>query len=957
MWASAGIQLVRPTVPSLDTMIVTVLLLHFVLGAALIVAGDRLGARAFGVAAIAPALTLAWLVTEIGPVLDGRPVVQTVEWIPQLDLSIDMRFDALSAVMIGLVSGIGLLVCIYALGYFSHPKPGTGRLAGLLTMFAGSMLGIVLSDHLLSLFLFWELTSITSYLLIGNDDRNPRARDAALSAILITGAGGLVMLAGFALIGQSAGTYRISELADAAPSGTTVTVGAVLVLVGAFTKSAQLPFSGWLPGAMVAPTPISTYLHAATMVKAGVYLVARLAPVFAEIGPWRPIVLVLSSATMIIGGWRALRQHDLKLLLAYGTVSQLGFMMLLFGMGRYDLAQAGVVLLIAHGAFKASLFMVVGIVDHQVGTRDIRKLHGFGPGWWPVTLAAVLAAASMAGIPPLLGFIAKEKGLDAAVGGDFAGATALVVVLVLGSVLTVAYSGRYVLGLIGRFGAPEHEQTSAAAQPGAAWFVAPAVALAIASLVAGLAPVVVDEAVKSATVDLYASAKPKQVVLWAGFNTALVLSVVIITAGVALIAARRPVEQLQDRFASTIDRVPDSDESFWAIVTGTSRFARGTTRIVQNGSLPIYLMVILGVAAAAPLVPAVGALDTWPELIDNWVHVPFAIVIVMCAIGATVVPRRIAAALMLGGVGFAMAGFYVVQGAPDLALTQFAIEMLATVLFVLVLRFLPRRFSGERGAVTRSVRLIVSGLVGVTVFVLALVAAGARSDVPQPSISDEMLERSVPDGKGANVVNVILVDFRGLDTLGEITVLVVAALGAVTLARASRRPGTALSTTVERQRFAELPIVEASSRLLYPSMLVLSIYLLFAGHNQPGGGFVGGLTAGTAISLRYISGGVDAVRSSIRVAPWTVLGSGLVLAVTTALIPLIGGNSLLEHASFERDLPILGTVKTTSALPFDIGVYLVVVGLVLMAYEAFGDRTAPVEHAISRSDTESAVAS
>jgi multicomponent Na+:H+ antiporter subunit A len=603
-------------------------------------------------------------------------------------------------------------------------------------------------------------------------------------------------------------------------------------------------------------------------------------------------------------------------------------------MGRYDVAQAGLVILVAHGAFKAALFMVVGIVDHQVGTRDVRRLHGFDTRWWPVTLVSVLAAASMAGIPPLLGFIGKEKALDAALHGDFGGAASLVVVVVVGSVLTVAYSGRFVLGVVGRLGEAEHETTSRGAPPPSWAFVSPALLLAIGSLAAGLAPVIVDESIRAATISLYRDAKPKDVELWAGFNTALLLSTVIVASGVGLIVARRATERAQDRFASVIAPLPDSDRVFWGIVTGVSGAARRSTRIVQNGSLPVYLMVIFGVAALLPLVPAVGALGVWPDVIGEWTYVPIAALVVVAAVGATVVRRRIAAALMLGAVGFAMAGFYVVRGAPDLALTQFAIETLATVLFVLVLRFLPRRFADVRTAVTTPIRLLVSALVGASVFVLALVASGARSDVTEPSISGEMLERSVPDGKGSNVVNVILVDFRGLDTLGEITVLVVAALGAVTLARAARRPG---STRDDGSGFAHLPVVEASSRLLYASILVLSTYFLFAGHNQPGGGFVGGLTAGAAISLRYISGGVSAVRSSIRLAPWTVLGGGLAIATTTALVPLALGNSLLEHASFERDLPILGTLKATSALPFDIGVYLVVVGLVLMAYEAFGD--------------------
>ena len=314
--------------------------------------------------------------------------------------------------MLALISVIGIAVCVYAVAYFGPDKPGLGRLSGLLVMFSGAMTGVVVSDHLLALFVFWELTSVTSYLLIGNDDTNPRARDAATSAILITGAGGLAMLAGLVVLGQSAGTYRFSELASAFASTDVSPIGfgaIVLILLGAFTKSAQWPFSSWLPGAMVAPTPISTYLHAATMVKAGVFLVARLAPVTYSVDGWRPTVFIFGATTMVFGGWRALRQVDLKVLLAYGTVSQLGFMMMLAGAGTYSLTQALIVVLLAHGAFKAALFMVVGVVDHQLHTRDIRRIVGVDRRWWPIYLTAILGAASMAGLPPLLGFIAKRK--------------------------------------------------------------------------------------------------------------------------------------------------------------------------------------------------------------------------------------------------------------------------------------------------------------------------------------------------------------------------------------------------------------------------------------------------------------------------------------------------------------------------------------------------------------------
>ncbi|MEL6891410.1 MAG: hydrogen gas-evolving membrane-bound hydrogenase subunit E, partial [Actinomycetota bacterium] len=468
---------------------------------------------------------------------------------------------------------------------------------------------------------------------------------------------------------------------------------------------------------------------------------------------------------------------------------------------------------------------------------------------------------------------------------------------------------------------------------GFAW---PPVALAAFSVIAGLAPIIVNTLVKSATIAIDPAAKPKDVVLWAGFNQALLWSTIIIAAGIALAVMRHRVEALQTSVGAITRKAPNDDRIFWGIVTGALSFAKRTTRVVQNGSLPIYLMIILSVTAIGSALPAFWALGDLPDWYGDWVHIPIAVLIVGSTIGATVVKRRIAAALLLGAVGFAMAGFYVSFGAPDLALTQFAIETLATVLFVLVLRFLPRSFVDTRAAILGPLRLVVSISIGVCVFVLALAATGARSDVAAPSISDEMLERSVPDGKGSNVVNVILVDFRGLDTLGEVTVLLVAALGVVALARAARRPGDARPGRLEA--FGRLPLVDVSSRLLYANIFILSLYFLFAGHNQPGGGFVGGLTAGAAISLRYVAGGVAAVRSAIAFRPWTVLASGLVISAVTALVPLVTGNDVLEHADYEGTFWLIGKLKVTSALPFDIGVYLVVVGLVLMAYEGFGER-------------------
>ncbi|WP_420452429.1 hydrogen gas-evolving membrane-bound hydrogenase subunit E [Ilumatobacter sp.] len=775
------------------------LLTHLLIGVAILVTGDRLGRRAFLVAALAPAVTVGWAATRWSGVVGdpdagaagvpgaGTPIVETVGWISSLDLDLVARFDAFALVMTLLVSGIGLLVCVYAVGYFSHIAPGQSRLAGLMTLFAGAMLGIVWSDHLIALFVAWELTSITSYLLIGNSDRDARARAAALQAISITGAGGLALLAGSIIVGRSAGTFRLSEMVDSPPSGGALPAGLVCVLLGAFTKSAQAPFGSWLPGAMVAPTPISAYLHSATMVKAGVYLVARLSPIVATVEPWRFLVLVVGSTTMIIGGLRAMRQRDLKLLLAYGTVSQLGFMMLLLGTGEYKIAQAGIVLLLAHGAFKAALFMIVGIVDHQVGTRHISELHGFGAGWGPVKAMAVIGAASMAGLPPLLGFVSKEKAIDTYLEyGDFTGATAVLVVIVVGSILTFAYSARFVLGVWGVHGRDENARRSTEAAAPSWLFAGPAAVLSVVTVAVGCAPFLVGDLSASALLGLDPSATPSDVELWSGFNTALALSALIIAVGVVLAVLRGPVADAQAAASRPLRRLPSTDDAFSATIRATDAVSRRVTRTIQPGSLPTYLAVILATVVAVPVVPMLTELDSLPAFVDEIVHVPVVLIIVASAIGATLVRRRIAAVVMLGAVGFAMAGLYEVWGAPDLALTQFAIETLGTVLFVLVLRFLPTKFVDVAPAVIRPVRLAVSVLVGASIFVFAIVSSGARPAVDAPPISAEMVDRAYPDGEGKNIVNVILVDFRGVDTLGEITVLLVAAVGAVALARTGR---------------------------------------------------------------------------------------------------------------------------------------------------------------------------
>ncbi len=756
------------------------LLLHALTGGGMIAAGNRLGAkRGVWIGALAPAALLVWLFTRWNDVIDEQVITQSTAWIPDLSLTIDLRLDGFAALMLVLISGIGVLVFWYSASYFSDRTPNVGRLLGLLTLFSGAMAGLVLADNLFVLYMFWELTSITSYLLIGNDNENPRARAAALQALLVTSLGGLTMFVGFILIGQAAGTYQLSAILAEPPGGTTVTVALVLVLIGAATKSAQYPFHFWLPGAMVAPTPISTYLHSATMVKAGIYLVARFAPAFAGNDLWRPIVITVGLATMVFGALRALRQHDLKLLLAFGTVSQLGFLFVLFGAGFEEATAAGCVMMVAHALFKAALFMVVGILDHQTGTRDLRALPGLGRPWLPVIVIGVIAAASMAGLPTELGFIAKEAAFEAFDHFSITGSGFVLAVLVAASCITVAYSIRWAWGAFTAGGTDWHPAPPPAPvdrPPGVSFWAPPAV-LAGATLLLGVVPKLADPLMDVAVESLVPSAPAVHLAVWHGFSLAFALSLLVYVVGALMFVARRPIAELLARGR----RIPSASDAYLGILRVLNFVADRVTSIVQSGSLPIYAAVILTTASLGPgLVLLTSTSIDWPITIDSRAHIPIAVILVGGALGAALVRSRLGAVVFLGSVGYGMAGLFVVEGAPDLALTQVTIETLSIVVFVLVLRRLPRRFSQPTMA-GRLPRLAVAASVGIVIFAFALVAAGSRT---APPVSDEMVARAYPDGHGKNIVNVILVDFRGFDTLGEITVLGVAAVGAVALARA-----------------------------------------------------------------------------------------------------------------------------------------------------------------------------
>jgi multicomponent Na+:H+ antiporter subunit A len=757
-----------------------VLAAHLIVVAAALLWGRSLGRAVFVVGALAPLTALAWAVSVAPAVLGGDAQVVSAAWVESLGLTIDLRIDAFSLLMVLVVSAIGVLVFAYSTFYFT-PRADLGGFAATLVGFAGAMLGVVTADNVLVLFVFWELTSVTSFLLIGFDDRSATARAAALKALLVTGIGGMAMLAGLVMVGQEAESYSLSEILANPPTTPTVTAGLVLVLIGAFAKSAQVPFHFWLPGAMAAPTPVSAYLHSATMVKAGVYLIARLAPVFGPlIGVWRPLVMTVGLATMILGGWRALAEEDMKLILAMGTVSQLGFLVVLVGYGDPGLTRAGAALILAHAVFKAALFMVVGVVDRQIGTRNLRKLAGWGRNmpviWW----VAVVSVASMAGLPPLLGFVAKEEAFRALLAVP--GGAVVLVGVAIGSGLTAAY-GLHLLR--GSRLPPPAESVAETVSPARGLFVAAPALLAGVTVVAGVFPRLIEDLVVGAAASVDVRTAGSHLSLWHGLEPALAWSTAALALG--LLVWRMPPRPLR-RITSL---VPEASQAYNNTLRYLNRAADRVTSVVQSGSLPVYLQIIL---ATAVVLPGFRLVRSWvPELdgplVDSPLRLVVASAVVLAAAGVALARRRMGAVLFLGAIGYGVAVLFVLHGAPDLALTQLLVETLSLAMFVMVLRHLPDRWEVVRWRASQTSRVVISLAVALLMGCFALWAAAGR--VARP-IAQDYVDLAQPEGGGGNVVNVILTDFRGFDTIGEITVISLAAVGCIVLlGRAHRRPSPA----------------------------------------------------------------------------------------------------------------------------------------------------------------------
>ncbi|MBL6276396.1 Na+/H+ antiporter subunit A [Micromonospora fiedleri] len=898
------------------------------------------GRHALYVVALVPGATLAWALTHTGDVRSGEPVVETVTWVPQLDLELALRMGTLSWLMVVLVGGVGALVLAYSARYFRSDDPGLGRFVAVFVAFAGAMLGLVVSDDLLLLYVFWELTTVFSYLLIGYDPAKRASRRAAMQALLVTTLGGLAMLAGFVMLGQHAGSYRWSVVAENLPGGGYLAVALVLILLGALSKSAIFPFSFWLPGAMAAPTPVSAYLHAAAMVKAGVFLVALMGPAVAEVTPWRPVLLVGGLITMFLGGWSALRQVDLKLLLAYGTVSQLGLLMVILGAGTRDAALAGVAMVLAHALFKATLFLTVGIIDHATGTRDLRELSGVGRRAPALAVVAGLAAASMAGLPPMAGFVAKEAAVEALLHGGTADLAVLAGVI-FGSALTVAYTLRYLWGAFAD--KPGVEPTTV--RPVSWAILTPAAVLAVAGVAVGVLAPAVDRLL-APYADLYRSAEPGyHLALWHGLTPALGLSVLAVAGGAGLFDLMR-----RERVRATMRLPFDGAVAYKKCINAIDRLAVELTGRTQRGSLPFYLGVILVVMVVLPG-GALLAGSPWPQRFHLW-DTPLqgvaAAMVVIAAVMAARALRRLTAMILVGVAGYGIALMFILHGAPDLALTQFLVETVTIVMFVLVLRRLPAKFSERPIRSSRRGRVAIGVAVGAVTAGMAYVAAGARQAVP---ISVAFPDEAVSYGGGKNVVNVTLVDIRAWDTMGEIAVLVVAATGVASLifrhardlGRRGDIPGDG-PTEYNRPRWlttgatarSQSVILQVITRLLFHAIVLFSIYLLFSGHNAPGGGFAAGLVAGLALAVRYLAGGRTELNGAAPVDAGVVLGAGLFVAVGTGVAAMLLGGEFLQSALLDFHLPVLGHIHFVTSAFFDVGVYLIVVGLVLDILRSLG---------------------
>lgn len=930
----------------------------------------RIGRRAFPLLALVPAAGAVWVAAN----LDRTPT-ESIQWAPGIQLAFDLRMTSLSALLALIALGIGALVLVYCTWYFEDAEPRLHLFAAELVAFAGVMFGLVVADNMILLYIFWEITSVLSFLLVGHYAERASARRAATQALLVTTLGGLAMLVGMIILGQAAGSYLISEVLADPPSGPIIHWALVLVIIGAGSKSAIAPLHFWLPGAMSAPTPVSAYLHSAAMVKAGVFLVALLTPGLSGSSTWQMPLIVLGLFSLLMAGWRALRETDLKLILAFGTVSQLGFLLVLVGIGSRDTMLAGLAMLLAHSLFKSALFLSVGVIDKTTGTRDVRELSGLARRRPGLATVFALAAASMAGLPPFLGFVGKEAAFSTVLTEDrLHGMPSLVVTagLVVGSVLTFAYTARLLMGAFRSKSSFPNGVSPAVtdSRPAGPFFLGVPALLAATGLVLGMWSAPVEGLIVRFVDTAFPPGSPWRdpeeyhLGLWHGFAIPLALTVVVYVLGTLLYVTQRTVERMQ--FESPA--LGNADRIYDAVLRSADTVSLRLTAITQRGSLPLTLGIILVTLVLFPFLSLMAGTREGlrMELSANPVVLVVMIPMTLAAVAATVLRNRLAAVVCMSVTGYGVAVVFAFHGAPDLALTQVLIETLMMVTFVLVLRTMPAEVPLSNGF--RRLRAWLGIGVGLLVMVVGAYAINARQ---HPAVSTIFPEIAYEIGNGANAVNVTLVDLRAWDTLGEITVLLVSATGVASLVFRNRRygagprladvgktrsgrlgaqaaraaiegpgssPGRWLVGAAVRDPRARSLVLEVTTRLIFPTMMVLSLFFFFAGHNNPGGGFAGGLVAGLALVLRYLAGGRYELGEAVPIDAGRILGAGLLLAAGTAAVSPLLGAPALSSATFELSLPVFGEVKLVTALFFDAGVYLIVVGLVLDVLRSLGAR-------------------
>ena len=928
-------------------MLPIIILLPLVLGTTLVSWLKQFSRGVTALGAIGVSLSsFLLLVSQAPAVFKGAVIIQSWSWLPQLGIDFSFRLDSLGLLFSLLISGIGTLIYIYAYYYLS-PKNSLSKLYILLMLFMAAMLGISLSNNLLILLVFWEMTSISSFLLVGYWSNYEAAQRGSRMALTITGMGGLAMLGGFILLGQMTGTYQIDQIltmTEQIQAHHLFVPTLLLILLGAFTKSAQFPFHFWLPNAMAAPTPVSAYLHSATMVKAGLFLIARLLPIFAGAALFHNIVTFVGLFTLLIAAFFAIFKEDLKGLLAYSTISHLGLIMCLLGIGSPLAVAAAIFHIINHATFKAALFMIAGIIDHESGTRDLRKLSGL---WQLLPFSATLTmitAASMAGMPLTNGFLSKEMFFTELV-STLSGPVMVVsaIAATLAGIFAVAYSIRLVHGVF--FDGPLGQQVpNKTAHEPPFGMRAPATLLAILCILVGLLPAllvenIVNSTARAATQNF--AFEGTHLALWHGINLPLFMSLVALIGGIIFYFALAKGGTIRE-----IDLDPKLgrlqgrilfDLFLKSLLLNSRRFRRTT----ENGKLQSYLLWIMLFTTTLVALPLIGNGITAGT--RELTHAPtLAIVLWLLLFSACWMMlwfhhERIKAVLISGAVGLVVTMVFIGFSAPDLALTQITVDVVTTVLLLMSLSLLPQLtpYESSMSRRWRDAIIAITGGVGIAVIAWLILTRDHNS------LSWFFLQQSIPLGGGTNVVNVILVDFRGFDTFGEITVLGIAAIGVLSLMDGMRAHGATMTQGLT-YRFNPSPLMlRITASWILPVALVISLYIFLRGHNLPGGGFIAGLVTSLALIIQYIAIGQDQAEKLLGAKSGRLyeiwIGVGLTIAGLTGVAAWFWSRPFLTSAHIYVSPPILGEMHLASAALFDAGVYITVVGATMLMISVLGD--------------------